>query len=136
MYQAVCLPACVRVRPPVSPPTVLMSGWFKKRIPLQLFLYENTFNAHNRPVCTHRQQVEQVCVGVHVGWCDLDQRQLLEDGVQLLGLGQVDPRLLFVGPVLQRHVHGYQVLQVHAEDGEAEAGALREPLAVLAVVAA
>lgn len=87
-------------------------------------------------VSTNREQVQQVCVGVHVGRSDLDQCQLLQDGVQLLGLGEVDPCLLLVGPVGQRHVHGDEVFQVHAQDGEAEARALGEALAVLAVVAA
>lgn len=85
-------------------------------------------------LCTHRKQVEQVRVGVDVRRCGLDQRQLLKDGVQLLGLSQVDSRFIFVGPVRQRHVHGYKVFQVYAEDGESKAGALGEALAVLTVV--
>lgn len=91
-------------------------------------------SVHIHILSTHREQVEQVCVGVDVRWCGLDQRQLLKDGVQLLGLRQVDPRFLFVCPVWQRHVHGYQVFQVHAEYGEAEARALGEALSVLTVV--
>lgn len=82
----------------------------------------------------HREQVDQVRVGVNVGRGVLDERELQKDGVQLLGLAQIDARLLFVGPVRQRHVHGYEVLEVHAQDGESEALALREALAVLAVV--
>ncbi len=85
-------------------------------------------------LCTHRKQVEQVGVGVDVWRCGLNQRQLLEDGIQLLGLCQVDACFLFVGPVRQRHMHGYQVLEVHAEDGESKAYALGEALAVLTVV--
>lgn len=69
---------------------------------------------------THSQQVQQVRVGVDVRRRVLDERQLLKDGVQLLGFGQVDPSLVFVRPVWQRHVHGYQVLQVHSQDGESE----------------
>lgn len=55
-----------------------------------------------RPVSgchAYREQVEEVHVGVDAGRGALDERQLLEDGVQLLGFGQVDPRLLFVHPV-------------------------------------
>lgn len=85
-------------------------------------------------LCTHRKQVEQVCVGIDVRRCGLDQRQLLKDGIKLLGLSQVDACFLFVSPVWQRHVHGYQVLQVHTEDGESKARALGEALAVLTVV--
>lgn len=70
---------------------------------------------------THREQVEQVCVGIDAGRRGLDERQLLKDGVQLLGFGHVDPCLLFVGPVWQRHMDSYQVFQVHAKNGESEA---------------
>lgn len=83
---------------------------------------------------THREQVKQVCVGIDVWRCVLDERQLLKDSIELLGLGQVDPCFLFVNPVWQRHVHGYEVFQVHAEDGESKARALREALTVLTVV--
>lgn len=48
---------------------------------------------------THREQVEQVCVGIDVGRRVLNHGQLLQDGVQLLGLGEIDPGFLFVGPV-------------------------------------
>lgn len=85
-------------------------------------------------LCTHREQVEQVRVGIDVRRRGLDQRQLLKDGVQLLGLSQVDSCFIFVGPVRQRHVHGYKVFQVYAEDGESKARALGEALAVLTVV--
>lgn len=85
---------------------------------------------------THRQQVEQVCVGIDVRRRSLDERQLLEDSVQLLGLGQIDPRFLFVDPVWQRHVYCYEVFQVHAKDRESKTQALGEALAVLTVVPA
>lgn len=87
-------------------------------------------------LCTHREQVEQIRVGIDAGRRVLDLRQLSEDGVQLLGLCQVDPCLLFVGPVWQRHMHGYQVFQMHTEDRKSKAGAFREALAVLTVVPA
>lgn len=85
-------------------------------------------------LCTHCKQVEQICVGIDVGRCVLDHRQLLKNGVQLLGLGEVDPCFLFVSPVWQRHVHSYQVFQVHAEDWESKSRALRKAFAVLTVV--
>ena len=84
--------------------------------------------------CTHNEQVEEIRAGINLRRCALDQRQLLQDGVQLLGLRQVDPALLWVGPVWQGHVDSYKVLQVHTQDGETEACALREALAVAAVV--
>ena len=53
-----------------------------------------------------------------------------------MALGQVDPALARVGPVGQRHVHGDQVLEVHAQDRKTEACAVGEATPVLAVVAA
>lgn len=86
------------------------------------------------PSDTHRQQVDQVGVGIDVGWGVLDESELLQNRMQLLRLGQVHPRLLFVDPIWQRHVHGDEVLEVHAKDGKPEARALRETLAVMTVV--
>lgn len=84
--------------------------------------------------CTHCKQVEQVCVGVDVRRRVLDECQLLKDGVQLLGFGEVDTCFLFINPVWKRHMHGYEVFQVHTKDGESKARALWEAFAVLAVV--
>lgn len=58
----------------------------------------------------------------------------MEDGVQLLRFGQVDPHFLLVHPVWQSHMHSYEVFQVHAQDGESKSRALGEPLAVLGIV--
>lgn len=125
----------------VLPPTSLLSGWRFMHFmmnnkstaadPGPDFLCRHIFKS---TFSTHREQVEQVCVGIDVGRCGLDQRQLLKDGIKLLGLSQVDARFLFVSPVRQRHVHGYQVFQVHTEDRESKAQALGEALAVLTVV--
>lgn len=80
----------------------------------QLFLFIPVF-------CTHREQVEQVHVGIDVGRCGLNERQLLKDSIQLLGFGQVDLCFLFVDPVWQRHMNSYEVFQVHTKDGESKA---------------
>ena len=84
----------------------------------------------------HREQVEKVVPLSDAGRCGLDQCQLLKDAVKLLGLDQVDPALGGVGPFWQGHVHRDQVLQVDAQDGETEALAFGEALAIMAVVPA
>ena len=83
---------------------------------------------------TNQEQVQQVRVGIDAGSRGLDLGQLLQDGIQLLGLGQVHLALLWVGPVRERHVDRYEVLEVHAQDGETETSTLGEALAVAAVV--
>lgn len=121
----------------VFPPTSLLSGSDDSqthctRFRTWFYLFLEILSS----LGTHRQQVEQVCVGIDVRRCSLDERQLLEDSVQLLGLGQIDPRFLFVDPIWQRHVHCYEVFQVHTQDRESKTQALREALAVLTVVPA
>lgn len=145
----------------ILPPTSLLSGWFMSAhgfcctswcttpdsgpqyklffacFGISLIQEKHsswTLHIHLSSLCTHRKQVQQVCVGIDARRGGLDLRQLLKDGVQLLGLSQVNPRFLFVCPVWQRHVHGYKVFQVHAEDRESKAWALGETLAVLTVV--
>lgn len=72
---------------------------------------------------TDRKEVQKVWVGVDAGRRALDKRQLPQDDVKLSGLNKVDLRLGLVSPVGQSNMDGYEVLQVHAQDGEAEAGA-------------
>lgn len=84
----------------------------------------------------HHEQVEEVGPLRDAGRRALDQRQLLEDAVELLGLDQVDPALGAVGPVRQSHVHRDQILQVDTQDGKAKTLTLGEALAVMAVVPA
>lgn len=116
------------ITPDSGPDFILCNPFFASLIHIHL-THRNSLQ-----FCTDRKQVEQVCVGIDVRRCGLDERQFLEDSIQLLGLGQVDPCFLFVNPVWQRHVHGYEVFQVYTQDRESKAGALGEALAVLTVV--
>ena len=54
--------------------------------------------------------------------------------IALQGLGQVVLGLLAVAPVGQGHVHCYEVLEMHSQDGEAKARVLCDTQAVLPVL--
>lgn len=85
--------------------------------------------------CPHREQAEQVRVGLH-WWLEAGHHgQLLQDAEQLLHLGPIKSGPGRVQPVRQCQLQGHQVLEVHAQDGEAEAHAGCQPPPVVAVVA-
>lgn len=81
----------------------------------------------------HRQQVDQVHVGLHLGHCSLQGHQLVEGHVELMHLHQVH-LIAVMPPVREDHMHCDQVLQVHPQDGGLKALALTEGLPVAGVV--
>lgn len=99
------------------------------QLPKLMILVCRTPHAH-----THNKQVEEIWVSINVRWCSLDQCQFLQDGVELLCLGKVDPGFLWVSPVRKGHMNSDQVFQMDTQDGKAEAGALWKALSIATVV--
>lgn len=69
---------------------------------------------------SHRKKVKQVGVGVYVGRHGLDQCQLMQYRVELLGLRQINTRFLIISPIRQSHMHRDQILQMNPQDREPE----------------
>ena len=82
----------------------------------------------------YREQMQEVFVGLEGRRAGVDGHQVVDVAVQVLQLAQVD--LVHVDVVRQGLVQRDQVLQVDAQDGDLEAGALVVNPSVVDVVAA
>lgn len=69
---------------------------------------------------SHREKVKQVSVGVYVRRRGLDQSQLMQYGVELLGFCQINTSFLIISPIWQSHMHRDQILQMNSQDREPE----------------
>lgn len=83
----------------------------------------------------HREQTQQVRVGLH-WWSQAGHHgQLLENAKKLPHLGSIEPGSTWVQPVRQCQLQGHQILEVNTQDREAEAYTGCQPSPVVAVVA-
>lgn len=81
---------------------------------------------------THREQVQQVLVGLERRFALVDGKQLADVAVQVLQLAQVDFLVLQV--IRQRLIQRDQVLEVDAQDGHLKSAALVVHAPVVSVV--
>lgn len=85
------------------------------------------------PLRTHSEQVDQIHVRFQVVRGVLQGDQLAQGNGELVHFDNV--HFVLLHPVWENDVDRYQVLQVHAEDGDFEAVAVGEGLAVIAIIA-
>lgn len=82
---------------------------------------------------THREQVDQIHVGLQVVRGILQGDQFTQGDGELVHFHNV--HFVLLCPVWENDMDGYQVFQVHAKDGDFEAIAVRKGLAVITVIA-
>lgn len=111
------------------------AGWrgLAARLPLQGQLVELIFRLIL--IQRHREQAQQVGVSLHWWLKAVHHGQLLQDAEELLHLGPIKSGPGRVQPVRQGQLQGHQVLEVHTQDGEAEAHTGCQPPSVVAIVA-